>query len=136
ACDVSNWQTGAVLSYGCTWESAHPVGFDSTQLRDAQLHYPTHKKEMFAIIRVLSRWRSDLLGSPITIYTDHCTLKNFENQKDLSRRQARWMEYLSHYDHHIVYIKGEDNTVADALSRLPNEVDLDPLPPIAAMLSV
>jgi hypothetical protein len=29
------------------------------------------------------------------------------------------MEYLSQYEHSITYIKGEDNTVADALSRLP-----------------
>jgi hypothetical protein len=57
-------------------------------------------------------------------------------QKDLSRRQARWQEFLSHYDHHIVYIKGEDNTVADALSRLPNSVDdLESLP-TAVTLSI
>jgi hypothetical protein len=31
------------------------------------------------------------------------------------------MEYLSQYEHSITYIKGEDNTVADALSRLPIE---------------
>jgi hypothetical protein len=29
------------------------------------------------------------------------------------------MEYLSHYEYLINYIKGEENTVADALSRLP-----------------
>ena len=29
------------------------------------------------------------------------------------------MEFMSQYDAKIVYIKGEDNTVADALSRLP-----------------
>ena len=40
-----------------------------------------------------------------------------------------------HYDHHIIYIKGEDNTVVDALSRLPNTVDdLEPLPAAATLL--
>jgi hypothetical protein len=37
----------------------------------------------------------------------------------LSQRQLRWQEFLSQYDFTIVYIPGEDNTVADALSRLP-----------------
>lgn len=46
-------------------------------------------------------------------------LENFYAQRDLSRRQARWMEFLSQYDGKIVYIKGEKNLVADALSRIP-----------------
>ena len=29
------------------------------------------------------------------------------------------MEFMSHYDAKIVYVKGEDNTLADALSCLP-----------------
>jgi hypothetical protein len=49
----------------------------------------------------------------------HRTLENFDTQKDLSRRQLRWQEFLSQYDMSITYIRGEDNTVADALSRLP-----------------
>lgn len=83
-CDASDWCTGAVLSFGKTWETAWPVAFDSTQLKLAQLHYPTHKKELLAIIRTLTKWQVDLLGSPIVIYTDHRTLENFDNQRDLS----------------------------------------------------
>jgi len=32
------------------------------------------------------------------------------------------MEFMSQYDAKIVYVKGEDNTIADTLSRLPAEV--------------
>jgi len=134
-CNSSDWCTGAILSFGPTWATACPVAFDLTQLKDAQLHYPTHEKELLPIICALSKWCADLLGSPIIIYTDHRTLENFENQKDLSRHQARWMEYLLQYDHKIIYIKGEDNTT-DALSRLPNDIDLIAPLPVAAMLSV
>jgi len=135
-CDTSNWRTGAVLSFGESWETARPVAFDSTQLCGAQLHYPTHEKELLAIIQALTKWRSDILGSPIMVYTDHQTLENFDQQKDLSRHQACWMEYMSHYDMEIVYIKGDDNTVADALSRLPNTVNSESPLPVAAMLSM
>jgi hypothetical protein len=37
----------------------------------------------------------------------------------MSRRQARWMEELAIYDCKFIYVKGEDNTVADSLSRFP-----------------
>jgi hypothetical protein len=115
-CDASDWRTGATLSIGATWETACPVAFDSMQLKGAELNYPVHEKEMLAIIRALKKWRSDLLGVPILVYTDHRTLENFNTQKDLSCRQLRWQEYLSQYEMTVVYIRGEDNTVADALS--------------------
>lgn len=79
----------------------------------------THEKELLAIIRALKKWRSDLMGSVFEVYTDHRTLENFDTQKDLSRRQLRWQEFLSQYECSFVYIKGEDNTVADGLSRVP-----------------
>ncbi|TFY52450.1 hypothetical protein EVJ58_g10012 [Rhodofomes roseus] len=118
-CDASDWRTGAMLSFGPTWEAARPVAFDSMQLKGAELNYPIHEKELLAVIRALKKWRADLLGMPIMVYTDHRTLENFNTQKDLSRRQLRWQEFPSQYELTIVYIKGEDNTVADALSRLP-----------------
>jgi hypothetical protein len=114
--DASDYQSGGVLSFGTSWETARPVAFDSMTFKGAELNYPVHEKEMLAIIRALRRWRSDLIGVPFTIYTDHKTLENFATQKDLSRRQARWMEFLSQYDCKIMYVKGEDNCVADALS--------------------
>ncbi|TFY53312.1 hypothetical protein EVJ58_g9520 [Rhodofomes roseus] len=91
------------------------------QLKGPELNYPIHEKELLAVIRALKKRRADLLGMPILVYTDHWTLENFTTQKDLSRRQLHWQEFLAHYDLTIVYIKGEDNTVADALSRLPPE---------------
>jgi RNase H-like domain found in reverse transcriptase/Integrase zinc binding domain len=134
-CDTSDWRTGAVLSFGTDWESARPVAFDSMQLNSAQQNYPVHEKELLAIVRALQKFRMDLLGIPFTVITDHRTLVNFNTQKDLSRRQARWQEFLSQYDFHIVYVKGEDNTVADALSHLPPD-DLMTCPVVASILNM
>jgi len=117
--DASDKVTGAVLSFGPTWETARPVAFDSETLKGAELNYPVHEKELLAIVRALKKWKVDLLGSPVFVYTDHKTLLNFHTQRDLSRRQARWMEELSIYETKFVYVKGEDNSVADALSRFP-----------------
>jgi len=117
--DASDLWMGALLSWGPSWESARPVAFDSMQLNDAQKRYPIHEKELLAIIRALKKWRADLLGGPISIFTDHRTLENFDTQRDLSRRQARWQEFMAQFEMKIYSVKGEDNTVADALSRLP-----------------
>jgi hypothetical protein len=121
-CDASDLCTGAVLSWGPIWESARPVAFDSMQLKDAQKYYPVYEKNLLAIVCALKKWRSDTLGSEICMYTEHCTPENFETQKDLSCYQAHWMEHLSQFDMTIMYICGEDNTVADALSCLPNDI--------------
>lgn len=59
------------------------------------------------------------------MYTDHKTLEIFEVQCDLSRRQVHWMEFMSPYNCRIVYMKGEDNTITDALSCTSFELDTD-----------
>jgi hypothetical protein len=119
-CDASDWHTGAALSVGTSWESARPVAFDCMQLKGAEKNYPVHEKELLAIVHALKKWQSDLLGIPFIVYTDYRTLQNFDTQCDLSRRQLRWQELMLQYDMEIVYIPGEDNSVADALSHVPD----------------
>ena len=115
--DANDYQSGVVFSFGESWETAHPVAFDSMMFKGVELNYPVHEKEMLAIIRALQRWCSDLIGVPFMVYTDHKTLENFDCQCDLSQRQSRWMEFMSQYDCKIVYVKGEENCAADALSQ-------------------
>ena len=116
--DASDIASSAVLSFGETWETTRPVAYDSYSFKDAELNYPVHEKELLAIILALKKWKYDLLGTEFYVYTDHKTLLNFHTQRDLSRRQARWMEFLSIYNCKFIYVKGEANSVADALSRL------------------
>jgi hypothetical protein len=118
--DASDYGSGAVLSFGPSYEKAKPVAYDSRSFKGAELNYPVHEKEMLAIVRALKKFRTDLLGHKFQVWTDHKTLEHFPTQRDLSRRQARWLEFLSQYDATIRYLPGEKNVVADALSRLPD----------------
>jgi hypothetical protein len=45
-----------VLSFGETWEIAHPVTYNSYELNDAKKNYPTHEKELLTIIKALKKW--------------------------------------------------------------------------------
>ena len=117
-CDASKIGTGAVLSFSPTWESAQSITFCSKLLKDAELHYPTHEKEMLAIVHALCKWQPDLVSTPFFIYTDYRMLKYFNTQQDLSARQLRWKEFLSEYEGHIVYIHGRNNTATDTLSHV------------------
>ncbi|SGY38977.1 BQ5605_C003g02116 [Microbotryum silenes-dioicae] len=80
-------------------------------------NYAAHEMELLAIVEALHHWRADLLGVGFKILTDHHALAAFMKQGNLSRRQARWTERLADYDFTIEYVRGPQNTVADALSR-------------------
>jgi hypothetical protein len=127
--DTSNFGSGTVLVFSPTYDTARPVAYDSHTFKGIELNYPVHEKELLTIIRVLAKWRTDLLSYLFEVWTDHRTLEHFGTQRDLSQRQARWMEFLSHYNTTIHYLPGEKNCAADALSCLPD-------PPLSMITSI
>lgn len=50
------------------------------------------------------------------LITDHQPLTYFKTKSDLSRRHARWWEFLSRFDFEIKYERGANN-IADPISR-------------------
>ncbi|GAA5826736.1 hypothetical protein JCM11251_002874 [Rhodosporidiobolus azoricus] len=115
--DASKVGIGAVLLQGEDWKTAHPCGFWSRQYIAAEKNYPTHEQELLAVVAALKAWRIDLLGVRFRVLTDHDTLKHFQMQATLSKRQARWTETLADYDYKLSYIPGKQNAVADSMSR-------------------
>lgn len=115
--DASGSGIGAALFQGKEWKSASPIAYDSHLMSPAEKNYPVHEQELLAVIHALQKWKMLLLGMKINVMSDHHSLTYLLKQRNLSRRQARWTEVLADFDLNFVYIKGEDNSVADALSR-------------------
>jgi hypothetical protein len=86
---------------------------------DAELNYEIYDRAFLAIIQCLKEWRAYCEGSlqKIAIYSDQKNLEYFSTSKVLTRRQARWMEFLSHIDFEINYRKGTLMGKPDALTR-------------------
>ncbi|KAL0364744.1 UNVERIFIED_CONTAM: Retrovirus-related Pol polyprotein from transposon.6 [Sesamum angustifolium] len=110
--DASDRALGGVLV-----QDKHPVAFESRKLKDAELRYSTHEKEMTAVVHCLEAWRHYLLGTKFTVVTDNVANTYFKTQRKLSPKQARWQEFLGEFDFEWVHRPGKHNDVADALSR-------------------
>ena len=48
---------------------------------------------------------------------DHESLKYLKGENKLSRRHAKWVEFIEAFPYFIKYKKGNSNIVADALSQ-------------------
>ncbi len=116
-CDASKSGIGTMYGQGESWQTCCPAGFMSKKFMATQHNYRVHKLEMLGILEALLKWEDKLIGYRIHVITDHKALEFFKTQSHLTGCQMRWMDYLSRFDFDITYIKGENNKVADCLSR-------------------
>ena len=116
--DASDVRIGGVLHQKDPISGGdYAVCYYSRVLSPAERNYPTHEKEYLAIRTCFEKWRPYLLGQHTVVYTDHLPLRHLQTQKGpLSKRLARWNDYMAQFSHEVQYRKGKDNAVADALS--------------------
>jgi hypothetical protein len=120
--DASKKGLGAVLM-----QDGGVIAYASRKLKKHEELYATHDLELAAVMLALKLWRHYLVGQNFELKTDHQSLKHLFTQRGLNARQRRWSEFMSEYDFGISYIKGKENVVADALSRIPRIFSLVPL---------
>jgi hypothetical protein len=93
------------------------LAFTSKKLSERNLGKSIYENEMLAILHDVDLWRPYLLGKHFQIKTDHQSLKYFLEQCISSSEQQKWVTKLFGYDYEIIYKKGKDNVVVDALSQ-------------------
>jgi hypothetical protein len=97
-CDASGIGIGAVLM-----QEKRPIAYFSEKLNGATLNYPTYDKDLYAVVRALKTWQHYLWPREFVIYTDHQSLKHLKGQGKLSRRHAKWVEFIETFRYVIKY---------------------------------
>ncbi|GJS32947.1 putative reverse transcriptase domain-containing protein [Tanacetum coccineum] len=111
-CDASRKGLGAVLM-----QKEKVIAYVSRQLKIHEKNYTTRDLELGAVVFALRIWRHYLYGMKCVVFTDHKSLQDILDQKELNMRQRGWLELLSDYDCEIRYHLEKANVVADALSQ-------------------
>jgi len=92
-CDASDYAVGSILGQRKN-KKFQAIHYASKVLNEAQINYATTEKELLAIVYALDTFRSYLIGSKITAYTDHAAIKYLLTKSDSKPRLIRWMLLL------------------------------------------
>ena len=120
--DASANHVGAALQQragpSAPWE---PLGFFSKKLDAAQVRYSAYDRELLACVQGIRHFRFMLEGRRFTLYTDHkpLTFALSKAAEPWTARQCRHLSYVAEFTGDIRHIAGQDNVVADTLSRPP-----------------
>ena len=116
-CDASDYAIRAMLGQRED-KKAFVIYYASKTLDSAQANYTTTEKKFLAVVFALEKFRSYIVSSPVTIFTDHAALKYLLSKQDTKPRLTRWILLCQEFNLTIKDKKGVENVVADHLSRL------------------
>jgi hypothetical protein len=84
-CHASDYVVGVVLSQSKD-KKHYALSNASKTLIGPQLNYDTTEKELLAMVFVIEKMRSYLVGTKVIVHTDHATLKYLLIKKDAKPR--------------------------------------------------
>ena len=89
-CDASDYAIGAVLGQREN-KKAFVIYYAGKTLDSTQSNYTTMEKEFMDVVFALEKFRSYIVGSPVTIFTDHASLKYLLSKQDTKPHLTRWI---------------------------------------------
>ena len=125
-CDACQDGMGAVLEQESDTGDLRPVLFWSSKFRKYEANYSISKKEALACVSAMTKLKKYLLEIHFVLQTDHRALESLLSQKPNKRSMARterWREKLGCFDYTVEHIRGQDNVIADCLSRKAEKID-------------
>ena len=107
-------------------QDGRPVVYASRSLTTAEQNYSNIERELLGVVFAVERFHRYIYGYRVKVQTDHKPLESIWKKPIAasSPRLQRLLLRLSQYNISIEYLKGKENVIADALSRvhpLPND---------------
>jgi hypothetical protein len=117
--DASNCGQGAALMQLEENEKSkfNAISYYSRSLSASEKRQAPVHNEMGAIIAALRAFKPYIFMSEVILHTDHKPLTYLKSLSDTNPQLARWAIELQNYNVKVVHVQGEQNKVADALSR-------------------
>lgn len=119
-CDTRDTIVGAVLGQNKD-KIFHSIYYDNKTLDPIQYNYIVTEKEMLLLVFAFDKFHSYLVGTKVTMFTDHVALRYLFNKKDLKPRLIRWILLLQEFHIKIKDRKGCENQIVDHSSRLEDD---------------
>lgn len=119
--DASDVAAGAVLEQrsedNACWE---PLAFFSQKFSPSQQKYSAYDRELTAMYLAVKHFSYLLEACDFTIFTDQkpLTFAFSQRPEKASPRQVRQLSFIAEFTTKIKHIAGEENVVADSLSRI------------------
>jgi hypothetical protein len=98
-------------------QDGHPVAYESRKLTGSQLRWPTHVKELYAVVHCLKSWRQYVGGIKTKVFTDNISLKYLDTKAQATTMELRWYDTIISMDVELIHKSGRDILMPDALSR-------------------
>ena len=122
--DASDLGLGTVLYQQDDVGMNRVIAYASRSLDQSEKNYPTHKLEFLALKwAVTTRFHEYLYGGEFAVYTDNNLLTYMLTTAKLDATGQRWIAALANYNFSLHYKSGKTNIEADALTRIPNQVE-------------
>ena len=125
AADASQVGLGAVLLQEDAQGNRRPVSYPSRSLSDTEKRYAVIEKEALAATWACEKFSDYILGTSLTLETDHRPLVPLLSSTDLSKLPARVLRFrlrLMRYNPTLTYVQGIHQNTADTLSRAPSSL--------------
>ena len=117
--DASTVAAGAILTQTTPEGKYRIIGVSSKTFSPTEQRWSATEREAFAIKWGIEKFSYFLFGRPFVVFCDHKSLQYLDQKRFNNAKINRWQDALSQYKFVVQYLEGEQNVVADMLSR-PN----------------
>ena len=122
--DASEDGLGAVLYQDQNDGTSRVIAYASRSLKKSEKKYHSSKLEFLALKwAITDRFHEYLYGGTFEVHTDNNPLTYVLTTAKLDATGQRWVASLANYNFTIQYRSGKQNIDADALSRIPWDIE-------------